>query len=110
MKISKLISKFQPLQEELNVFIVDQDNTQYPLHSIFSPRDEYIEFYSDEDSSNLEAITVKQVLLDITEYGDFDKSITVNLVLGNEYDTDDTIDNDLTNIVIEENKVLLKYT
>jgi len=109
MKLSRFISKLQDLQEELPLFITHFDGTQYPLHSVFAPCDEYIEIYSDEWDEERSAITVKECLRQIEEYNQdetTDKSIKVNIIVGNEDDTSDTIDDYLKNIVVTD-KVLL---
>ena len=109
MKLGKFISQLQDLQEELQLFIVDEQGTEYPLHSVFSPQDDYIEIYSDEWDEDRKAITVKECLTQIEEYNQqeiTDKSIKVNLVVGNEDDSSNTVDVYLSNVIID-NKILL---
>jgi hypothetical protein len=110
MKLGKFISKLEDLQNEMELFIIDKQLNKYPLHSVFSPYDDYIEIYSDEWSLNKKPLTVKECLIQIYEYDKqeiIDKSIEVNLIVGNEDSSQNTIDCYLSNILIEDNQVFL---
>ena len=107
MKLGKLYSKLQNVQQELKMSI-SFEGEKFPLHSVFAPRDEYIELYSDvpfdENEESEEPITVKEFFEQLKGYEDIDYSITVDLVVGNE---DENLHESSLDIVSIGNEVIL---
>ena len=113
MKLGKLISQLEDIQEELKIFIYNEENdSKYPLHEVFSPHEKYIEFFSLEPidyQNEKEAITVKDCLNQINSYEDSDKSIQVDLIYGSEDETHFDSPMDYLEVVTNNNETYVLF-